>query len=258
MKTIIIPHECAWEYESPPELLKDILKMSLVSKSNRVRKLYLSQNICTTQIEMLEPYLCVESSSMTPYGGLHEIEVYSIGKQSRKVKHNLKRSTSGDNLLQMLTTLIRNQKQLSKVRLQGKFPATSSCDALMVALADLVSKPSVEEVNLVGEEGSEVNLGPFSQLLVSYLFSPATNEQQLILHGFKFSKSMTRSQLPLGEYSVIEGQNKKSLVLSWLDVSPLVPQLLQVPPVVLKCVELSSSLTLSTGVAYIILLVIMT
>ena len=80
VKTIIIPHECVWEYESPPELLKHILKMNLTSKSDGVKKLYLSQNICLTQIEMLAPYLCVESSSVTPYRGLHEIEVYCIGK----------------------------------------------------------------------------------------------------------------------------------------------------------------------------------
>lgn len=140
----------------------------------------------------------------------------------------------------MLATLIGNQNQLKKIRLQGKFPATSSCDALMVALADLVSKPSVNELNLVGEEGSAVNLGPFLHLMVSYLFSPATNEQRLILHGFKFRKGMTRSRLPLDQYSVTEGENRKTLDLSGMDMFPLIPQLLQVPPVVLKCVELSS------------------
>ena len=242
----VVPHnKRVPEVTQLPKLLNDVLKTNLLSRTSKVRKLKMSSHFpphpFRTHIEILAPYLSqqfVASSDLTPYRGLQEIEIYNVMDEKAFM------TSTRAYPLYKLAAIIENQEQLQKVRLQGMFPATPGCKALMVALAGLVSKRSLKELRVIGTgKGSEVNVDLLAQLLVSYLYSPTSHAQQLVLYGLRFttrSKHGRHGPLVHQPRCAIEGQDKKSLILDSLELSPLAPVLQQIPPVSLESLDLST------------------
>ena len=191
-------------------------------------------------MDLLSPYLGSSTPSLhlQTYKGLKEIEIYSLWDN--------KDSKSTDNPLYKFAAIVNNQEQLKTLHLHGRFMATPQFDAVMLAVARLMEKESMESVKLCGFGNTQLNIESVSKVVFSFLFTPTSHKQffQLSVQGVSTTgkqKKMIDTHFEECSHiaSTVDGQCMKSLRLDIEQLPSLFPILSKVSvPITLNTIEL--------------------
>ena len=234
--------------ESHFDIWRNILKENFCAQDATLSKLKLKNSDYESfhlGMELLSPYLgCATASLDLPtYKGLKEIVIHSLWDD--------KTISSAEHPLDKLAVIIDNQDQLKTLHLHGRFLATPQSDAVMMAVARLMEKKSVESVKLCGDGHSQLNITSVSKVVSSYLFTPTSHKQVLKLSVHYVSTGfMGRGKKMIDTHfeecshiaSTVDGQCMKSLSLDLEQLPSLYPIFSKTPiPVTLKTIELAIS-----------------